>query len=258
MPAHPDQVTTDMVLALHASPAQGSFVVTGAGSRFLGWLFGEGGSSGTVLDAQIPYAQHALNDYVGHSLEQNVSEISAIAMAEEAYWKALRLDAFAHPDSIGERQIIGVSCTATIATNRLKRGEHRAHIAVRTAVVREWFRPDPIRLQLALRAGIAGGGVLIAMLVMLPALTITADIVALLGAGLYITTELGMTMSAYVAQTLDTLEIEDVTHGLTKSVIFAVVITVIGVVEGSTVKGGAGLHGDVGQLERLGKSRIAA
>jgi hypothetical protein len=34
------------------------------------------------------------------------------------------------------------------------------------AVVREWFRPDPIRLQLALRAGIAGGGVLIAMLVM--------------------------------------------------------------------------------------------
>jgi len=31
---------------------------------------------------------------------------------------------------------------------------------------REWFRPDPIRLQLGLRAGIAGGGVIVAMLAM--------------------------------------------------------------------------------------------
>lgn len=133
MPAHPDQVTSDVVLALHASPTQGSFVVTGAGSRYLSWLLGEAGSSGTVLDAQIPYAGHALNDYLGHQPEQNVSEATAIEMAEEAYWKALRLDALAHPDSIGERQIIGVACTATIATNRVKRGEHRAHIALRTA-----------------------------------------------------------------------------------------------------------------------------
>ena len=133
MPAQPDQVTTEMVRALHASSAQGSFVVTGAGSRFLSWLFGEAGASATVLDAQIPYGKHALNDFVGRAAAQNVSETSAIAMAEEAYWKALRLDALAHPNSIGERRIIGVSCTATIATNRLKRGGHRAHVAVRTA-----------------------------------------------------------------------------------------------------------------------------
>jgi phospholipid/cholesterol/gamma-HCH transport system permease protein len=80
---------------------------------------------------------------------------------------------------------------------------------------------------------------LVAMVVMLPSLTVVADFVALLGAGLFITTDLGMTMSAYVAQTLDALSVDDVMHGLSKSVIFAVVITVIGVVEGATVKGGA-------------------
>ncbi|NQW17352.1 MAG: hypothetical protein HQ478_07685 [Chloroflexi bacterium] len=133
MPAQPDQMTRDLVLALHETSAQGAFVVTGAGSRFISWLLGEPGSSATVLDAQIPYAEHALNEYVGRPAEQHVSEAEAIAMAEEAYWRALRLDALAHPGSIGERQIIGVACTATIATNRLKRGEHRTHMAVRSS-----------------------------------------------------------------------------------------------------------------------------
>ena len=80
---------------------------------------------------------------------------------------------------------------------------------------------------------------LLAMLVMLPTLTVMADFVALAGGGLYITADLGLTMSAYVNQIIDTLEVGDVMHGLTKSIIFAVVITVIGVAEGSNVKGGA-------------------
>jgi len=80
---------------------------------------------------------------------------------------------------------------------------------------------------------------LLAMIVMLPALTIMADFVALLGAGLYIAADLGMTMSAYMAQTLDTLDVDDLMHGLSKSAIFAVVVTVIGVVEGANVTGGA-------------------
>ena len=80
---------------------------------------------------------------------------------------------------------------------------------------------------------------LLAMLIMLPSLTGGADLVALIGGGLYISADLGMTMSAYVDQVLTTLEVDDVMHGIAKSAIFAVVITVIGVVEGSTVEGGA-------------------
>ena len=47
-------------------------------------------------------------------------------------------------------------------------GEPAAERASEAApgAARMWFRPDPIRLQLGLRAGIAGGGVLVAMLVM--------------------------------------------------------------------------------------------
>jgi phospholipid/cholesterol/gamma-HCH transport system permease protein len=80
---------------------------------------------------------------------------------------------------------------------------------------------------------------LLAMLIMLPALVIWADLVSLVGAGIYISADLGMTMSAYVNETLDLLGPEDVMHGLEKSLIFAVLITIVGIVDGASVEGGA-------------------
>lgn len=80
---------------------------------------------------------------------------------------------------------------------------------------------------------------LIAMLIMLPALVIWADMVSLLAAGLYISAELGMTMSAYYNETMALLSAGDIGHGLAKSAIFAVLITVVGIADGASVKGGA-------------------
>jgi phospholipid/cholesterol/gamma-HCH transport system permease protein len=80
---------------------------------------------------------------------------------------------------------------------------------------------------------------LVAMLVMLPALVLWADLVALFAAGLYITAELGMTMGAYVQETLSAITVDDLGHGLVKSVLFAVLITIVAVVDGSSVEGGA-------------------
>jgi phospholipid/cholesterol/gamma-HCH transport system permease protein len=80
---------------------------------------------------------------------------------------------------------------------------------------------------------------LFAMMIMLPALVIWADIVSLIGAGFYISAELGMTMGSYINQTLDLLGPEDVLHGVQKSLIFAVLITIVGIVDGASVKGGA-------------------
>jgi phospholipid/cholesterol/gamma-HCH transport system permease protein len=80
---------------------------------------------------------------------------------------------------------------------------------------------------------------LLAMLVMLPSLVIWADLVSLWAAGVYITADLGMTMAAYVDQTLTLLGTGDVMHGLEKSLIFAVLITVVGIVDGASVEGGA-------------------
>ncbi len=80
---------------------------------------------------------------------------------------------------------------------------------------------------------------LIAMVVMMPMLTILADFVAVLGAGLYSMGPLDMTLTAYVMQTLQFLEPRDLWEGLSKSVVFAVLITLIGLSTGFSVSGGA-------------------
>lgn len=80
---------------------------------------------------------------------------------------------------------------------------------------------------------------LLAMVMMLPALTMWAILVALTGAGLYVSAQLGMTMGAYYEQTLAVLVPNDLLHGVGKSLIFAVLITIVGVVNGISVTGGA-------------------
>jgi phospholipid/cholesterol/gamma-HCH transport system permease protein len=80
---------------------------------------------------------------------------------------------------------------------------------------------------------------LIAMVVMMPMLTIFADIVAVIGAGLYSMGPLDMSLTAYLMQTLQFLEPRDLWEGLSKSVVFAVLITLIGLSTGFSVSGGA-------------------
>ena len=80
---------------------------------------------------------------------------------------------------------------------------------------------------------------LLAMAVMVHALALMADFVGLLGAGLYIAPEIDITMGAYINQTIDSITVDDVMHGLAKSAIFGVLITIVGIVDGSSVTGGA-------------------
>lgn len=80
---------------------------------------------------------------------------------------------------------------------------------------------------------------LIAMLIMLPALTFWSDLVALFGAGVYVSLDLGISMVAYTDRVIDVLKVDDLMHGLSKSVIFAGLITLVGVVNGARVAGGA-------------------
>lgn len=80
---------------------------------------------------------------------------------------------------------------------------------------------------------------LIAMLVMLPVLTIFANAVAIFGAALYSAPALDVTPVAYLLQTMSLLTPGDVWQGLSKSVVFALLITLIGVSTGFSVSGGA-------------------
>jgi phospholipid/cholesterol/gamma-HCH transport system permease protein len=80
---------------------------------------------------------------------------------------------------------------------------------------------------------------LLGCLVMVPCLTFFSDIVGLLAAGLYVKADLGLSLAAYTDQVIDILNTDHLMHGLGKSVIFAVLIAVIGVVNGASVSGGA-------------------
>ena len=80
---------------------------------------------------------------------------------------------------------------------------------------------------------------MIAMLIMLPTLTFFADIVALFGGGIYSSLELGMSLQAYADRTLEVLVIDDITQGLWKSLVFAVIITLVSFINGFAVTAGS-------------------
>lgn len=80
---------------------------------------------------------------------------------------------------------------------------------------------------------------LFAMVVMVPILTFFSDLVGLYAAGLYVGFELGISMAGYIDQVREILTNDHLMHGLGKSLIFAVLIAVIAVVNGASVSGGA-------------------
>lgn len=126
-----DDPTRSAIEKLHDSPVMAAFVVAGAGSDAVSDLLGVPGASHTMLEAVIPYGWRAMVEYLGWEPEQYVSEQTAISLAAAAYVRArrFRLGESTHTiDTSGPT--LGVSCTATVVTDRPKRGEHRCHIGV--------------------------------------------------------------------------------------------------------------------------------
>jgi phospholipid/cholesterol/gamma-HCH transport system permease protein len=80
---------------------------------------------------------------------------------------------------------------------------------------------------------------LIAMFVMVPLLAFWADIVMLAGAGWYVSVDLGITFSAFLQRLSETVTVHDLMHGLSKAALFSILITLVGVINGAGVSGGA-------------------
>ena len=109
---------------LHDSSWQGVFCVTGGGTGFLAELLGTPGASRTVLDASIPYSAASLAELLGGAPRQACSAATARALAMHGFQRARRLAA---------SRPFGFAVTASLATDRVKRGACRAHIALQTA-----------------------------------------------------------------------------------------------------------------------------
>ena len=111
------------IIKIHGSKIRLVIVVSGVGSQSINWLLSVPGASKTVIEAHIPYANESLNHYIGEIPEQYVSESTAILMAKSAYFNGVKF----HNDF---SDVIGVSCTGAISTNRPRKGANQAYIAV--------------------------------------------------------------------------------------------------------------------------------
>ena len=89
----------------------------------------------------------------------------------------------------------------------------------------------------------------IAMIVMLPCLTIWANSMGILGGALFGVVQADFTLGRYIQSSLDALFLRDIMTGLIKSVMFGVTITAVGCHEGLSTGAGA---------EQVGRSTTRA
>ena len=117
-----DKVIRKTIEQIHASPTKVVMAITGAGSQAVAWLLSVPGASATVLEAFVPYSTKSLQNYLGQEIQQSVSEATALNMARIAYRKAVA-------SQNGDYTFMGVSCTAAITTDRVRRGHNQAFVA---------------------------------------------------------------------------------------------------------------------------------
>ncbi len=84
----------------------------------------------------------------------------------------------------------------------------------------------------------------LALLIMLPCLTVLADIMGIAGGFAISTTKLDLNPALYFANTMDSLVIKDILSGIFKSVVFALIIVIVGCYMAFIIEGGANQVGE--------------
>jgi Cytidylyltransferase-like len=120
-----DEAIRTTIEAIHAGPHGVVLVCAGGGASAVEWLLAVPGATATVLEALVPYSRPAMVALLGEEPGHSTSPEAAAAMADRAYERARRwAEDF-------ERPVLGAACTAALATNYAKRGEHRVVVALR-------------------------------------------------------------------------------------------------------------------------------
>ncbi len=116
-----DEQRRELIEAIHATPTLIVVVVTGGGSTAIAELLSVAGASGTMLEAVVPYAHSAVEQWLDGA-DGGAHADTALAMATRAHARARELADATTP-------VCGVACTAALATVRDRRGADRAHLA---------------------------------------------------------------------------------------------------------------------------------
>lgn len=104
--------------------------------KVLHWIFSTPGASACAVEATIPYSYEALGRFLKASESEDLEKISscnidnAIKMARRCFINAatLTLKKSSNLADLHQLDIVGVSCTASLATNRPKLGPHIAYV----------------------------------------------------------------------------------------------------------------------------------
>src|SRR5262249_7698687 len=114
-----------------ASGVQCVLALTGGGSTALSQLLSVAGASRSMLEAIIPYHSRALEEFLGHTVTQYCSADTARDLARRALDRAQWL---APAD-----KTLGLGATASLASDRPKRGEHRIFVSIAHKIaLRTW------------------------------------------------------------------------------------------------------------------------
>lgn len=140
--------------------------------------------------------------------------------------------------------ILGIAISITrefspLIVSILVAGRSGSAITARIGTMQESQEIDALRVIGISPVRFLAAPILIAMLVMLPILTILGDLMGILGGAVYTSLELQINIAAYVERTLEALTVDDIRQGLVKSLVFAAIIAMVGLVNGFQVSGGA-------------------
>ena len=139
-----DSALEGLVRQIHASPVRCVLYLTGGGSRALSYLLCEPGASRTLLEAAVPYSEGSLAALLGRQPKRAVSAEVAAELARRALARARDLThrvKAANPARVNRAlarardltqaapAVIGLSCTAALATDRPRRGAHKCFVA---------------------------------------------------------------------------------------------------------------------------------
>ena len=115
-----------LINQIHDASLSIVIAATGGGVASISDLLLVPGASRTVIEALVPYSFPALSHLIGYPPSQAVSEEVAKQMAVACLRRA---------EELGEEDtpLAGVACTAALVTDRQRRGDNRAHIAVATS-----------------------------------------------------------------------------------------------------------------------------
>jgi hypothetical protein len=110
-----------LIEALHQAPYKCVLALSGGGTTAVAQLLEVPGGSRTILEVLVAYGENALVGFLGRRPDQFCSAQVSRDMARRAYERASWLA----PGAL----VVGLGCTASLASDRPKRGDHRVHVS---------------------------------------------------------------------------------------------------------------------------------